>query len=332
MANSVQFSTLGNPSAFRELGAGGEGRVFEVPGLGNLVYKEFFPSATSIPDLQALERLISARESWSPDEQSWMNERSVWPISSVLENGRLKGLLMPRIPKLFYRSHGIKANPRVVLCEWNYLALRNRFGSNPNIFSDVPRPETFQVIELILDLSRTMSLLHAHDIVLGDVSGKNLLWTDRPSFRVFAIDNDGFRFIGTGGIASPKQSPDWEDPVLAGRATTPESDIYKLGLAAFRALWSAGTDKPTMDRMNQSVGSGISKDVVDLIAQSTLGPTRPSSADWVSVLAPIVALRGRPSVSVALTASPNPSISHATSTGVNRSRPVIPVHRNIPKP
>lgn len=332
MSSAVQFSSLGNPIHFKELGAGGEGRVFAIPGRADVVYKEFLDISTTSPGLQALERLIEVRDSWTVDETSWMTERSVWPQVAVMHGARLRGFLMARIPTNFYRKHGIRTNPRVVPCEWNYLALRDRFRTNPNIFSEVPNPDVFGVIELLLDLAKTIELLHQHQIVLGDLSGRNLLWTDRPSYRVLVIDNDGFRFIGTGGIASPKQSPDWDDPFLRGQPTSTASDVYKLGLAAYRSIASAGTERPSRSSMNNPRLVQAGGEIVDLILASTDSNDRPSAADWVVSLSTIVAYRGRPAVDLSL-GSPAQSIPPTRSSRIERDpRPVIQVRTGPAQP
>lgn len=329
MSGVVQYSSLGQPDRFQELGAGGEGRVLALPGRQDVVFKEFFSGASTVPNLTALERLVAVRDSWTPDEKSWMNERSVWPTSAVVDGNRLRGLLMPRIPGVYYRQHGIRGNPRRVPCEWNYLALRGRFKNNPNIVSDVPQLSVHEALELVLDLAKTIHLLHRYNIVLGDVSGRNLLWSDRPTPRVMVIDNDGFRFVGSGGVASPKQSPDWEDPFLKGQATSHESDVFKLALAAFRGIWSAGTDKPSPTSLRSREAQSVPPEVVGLIERSTQGSHRPSAADWVSVLSPLVSLRGRPSIALGATSPAVGVNSQVRQPQVNGpGRPVIPVRRN----
>jgi len=329
MSGIVQYSSLGQPSRFQELGAGGEGRVLALPGRQDVVFKEYFPGATTVPNQQALDRLIAVRDSWTSDEKAWMNERSVWPTAAVIDGNRLRGLLMPRIPGVYYRQHGIRGNPRRVPCEWNYLALRGRFKSNPNIVSEVPQLGVDEAIDLVLDLARTIHLLHRYNIVLGDVSGRNLLWSDRPTPRVMVIDNDGFRFIGSGGVASPKQSPDWEDPFLKGKATSHDSDIFKLALAAFRGIWSAGTDKPSPAILHSTHAQSIPREIVGLIERSTNESSRPTAADWVGILAPLAALKGRPSISLT-PAAPVAGVSPPLRQHqvVESSRPVIPVRRN----
>lgn len=137
MPTPIEFRTISGQ--LQELGRGGEGVVYSAATLGNRVYKEFLSAAYTTPDHTALDRLIGLQSQWTPEERVWLNQRTVWPETMVLEQGRLKGFVMPSIEKRYFRRHGIRQNPKTVLCEWNYLSLRTKFQSNPNIVSEVPR-------------------------------------------------------------------------------------------------------------------------------------------------------------------------------------------------
>lgn len=287
------LTALGHPSAFQELGKGGEGQVFAIPHRPNLVYKQYLQAAATAPGQSALQSLIDLKSTMSPSEQTWLSERTIWPETIVVDQGRMCGFLMRKITPEYFRKQGIRSNPRNVLCEWNLLAMRDRYLRNPNIVSTVPHIEPFDALRLIVDLTKTVALLHKYRVIVGDMSGRNLLWTDTPAWRVLIIDCDSLRVDGSSGVASPKQSPDWDDPHLNGGATTQSSDIYKLGLAAFRGVWAATTDRPDHS-VPLRVPDGVPEDLSNLVLASTGMSDRPTADEWLRRLEPSIKFGGRP--------------------------------------
>lgn len=320
------LAALGPSSAFQEIGKGGEGQVFMVPTRPHAVYKQYLRSTATAPGQASLQALIDLKAAMSPSEQLWLSERAVWPETIVVDQGRMCGFLMRKIAPEYFRLQGIRLNPRNVLCEWNLLAMRERYLRNPNIVSSVPNIEPFDALRLVLDLAKTVALLHKFHVIIGDMSGRNLLWTDNPTWRVLIIDCDSLRIDGSVGVASPKQSPDWDDPYLNGAATSQSSDIYKLGLAAFRGVWAATTDRPDHS-VPLRVPSGIPDDLANLVIASTSASGRPSADEWVTRLEPAIKFGGRPVVSVNrqnLSNRPtSPSTSASPTSLPSKQRPVI---------
>jgi hypothetical protein len=326
----IEFRTLASSGQMVELGRGGEGAVFKVPNLGDKVYKEFLAASYTSPDHSALTRLIDLQNQWTPEEKVWLTNRTVWPETIVLDNGNLKGFVMPGIQRRYFRKHGIRLNPKTVLCEWNYLSLRTKFHNNPNIVTEVPRVTPPDALALVHDFAKTMKILHKYGVIIGDISGKNLLWTDTPSFQVMVIDCDSFRIMGQGGVASPKQSPDWDDPHLNGKPTSQESDIYKLAIAAFRAIWASGTDRPSAPSyVVPAAPQGVPDEVRGLIARSLQPTGRPTAEEWEKVLALPAMFRGRPAVKMGTSSGSRPSQpnpNHGTPMGT--PRPTVNMKRD----
>jgi DNA-binding helix-hairpin-helix protein with protein kinase domain len=323
------LAALGPSSAFEELGKGGEGQVFGIPSRPNAVYKQYLQTAATAPGQAALQELIDLRATMTTEEQKWLAERTIWPEIIVVDQGRMRGFLMQKISPEYFRRQGIRSNPRTVLCEWNLLALRDRYLNNPNVVSSIPKIEPFDALRLVLDLAKTVALLHKYRVIIGDMSGRNLLWTDHPTWRVMIIDCDSLRIDGSTGVASPKQSPDWDDPHLNDAATTQSSDIYKLGLAAFRGIWAATTDRPDHSLPLRAPNT-IPNELVNLVLASTSANNRPSAEEWVSKLQPSIQFAGRPVVSThkSVTATPNGIPRSSNNTGLptvlpSKQRPVI---------
>jgi DNA-binding helix-hairpin-helix protein with protein kinase domain len=297
--SSIPYAQIAKPGDLSEIGKGGEGRVFLIRSMPGMVYKEFVDFPGHTPDRTALEELMNLLPQMTPDERTWLAARTTWPQTLVLDGNRMKGFLMPLIGQQYFKKYGIRANPKTVACEWNYLSMREKYASNKNIYSEIPRVTPFEALTAVVDLCKTMAILHKYNMVIGDMSGRNLLWTDSPSLRVMIIDCDSFHPEGKVGVSPPKQSPDWEDPALTTPLTTMQSDIYKLGLAAFRGIWAATTDRPLAgNKPIPSVTDGVPEVVRSLIERSVGNGPRPTAQEWVDSLKQAVAFNGRPAIAI----------------------------------
>jgi hypothetical protein len=236
----------------------------------------------------------------------------------------MKGFLMPLIGQQYFKRYGIRANPKNVACEWNYLSMRSKYEGNKNIYSEVPRVTPFGAFSAVVDLCKTMEILHRHNIVIGDISGRNLLWTDAPTLRVMVIDCDSFHPEGKVGVSPPKQSPDWEDPALTTPLTTKESDLYKLALAAYRGIWAATTDRPMAgNRPIPDVPDGVPEVLRSLIERSIGASPRPSAKEWVDSLKQAVAFNGRPNIAIDQSGKISRPTTDRSSQIPRPSRPII---------
>jgi len=328
MSTSLDFAALTKSCSLVEIGQGGEGLVYAISNRPDVVFKEFKKFPGHQPSSGALEEIIELLNLMNPDEKQWLSTRTTWPHQIVTQGNQMCGFLMPIIPSTYFRKHGARISPKKIACEWNYLSMREKFKSNQNIHSEVPQVTAYQALRLVEDLSKTLAVLHKYNIVVGDISGRNLLWTDIPSYQVLIIDIDSVHIEGKVGVSSPKQSPDWDDPFLGvnNNFTTIQSDLYKLSLAAYRAIWAASVDRP--DFVNRSVPP-CPKDIPEAVRELVirgLGPSdgRPSAAEWVNSIQNVTRFNGRPVLAVDPTgpASRPPSNSSASS---NKNRPMIPM-------
>jgi|APSaa5957512493_1039668.scaffolds.fasta_scaffold06251_2 DNA-binding helix-hairpin-helix protein with protein kinase domain len=314
LSDRIDYTIDIDRSSLYEIGQGAEGRVFGFQNDPSIVYKEYHLTEGHPPDAGALKRLIDLPKRWTAEEFSWIQDHTAWPQTAVFDGGILRGYLMRRIPDSFLRKHGVRNKPAEICCDWNYLSMRNRFLNNPNIFSEVPVPDTQNLLDLISSLARTIEILHRHDVVIGDLSGRNLLWTDTPSWQVLLIDCDGFRVRGVTSVNHAKQTPDWEDPALRSSVTTQSSDIYKLGLAAFRAIWAVSADHPTSPL--QASPADVPNKIKDLISQSVGDSPRLTAAEWAA------SLSSSP-VAVPIMDEASERFSDKPSAGSERKRPTI---------
>ena len=199
-----------------------------------------------------------------------------------------------------------------------------KYESNKNIYSEVPRVTPIGALSAVVDLCKTMEILHRHNIVIGDISGRNLLWTDVPTLRVMVIDCDSFHPEGKVGVSPPKQSPDWEDPSLATPLTTMESDLYKLALAAYRGIWAATTDRPLAgNKRMPDAPDGVPEILRSLIERSIGASPRPSAKEWVDSLKQAVAFNGRPTIAIDTSGKISRPTTDRSSEIPRPTRPII---------
>ena len=83
-------------------------------------------------------------------------------------------------------------------------------------------------------LASVLAVLHRNELVYGDLSARNVLWTIRPEPAVLLLDCDGVRRVGKAAPARQLDSPDWDDPSSTNQ--TIESDRYKFGLFVARVF------------------------------------------------------------------------------------------------
>lgn len=325
---TIRQSDLEKPGRLSLIGQGGEGIVYDIDDLPDVVFKKYLQRTGLVLNRVALERLIRMLESFTEDERRRILSRTAWPTDLVVDGTRVVGYLMPRIPPTYWRKHGASANPLDVACDLTYLTHRNDWQSRDTVYSEVPRLQRPEILELIADLSQTIAILHRHNLVMGDISGKNLLWTDQPDRTMFAIDCDAFRLEGQDAINPVKESPDWGDPAIQDGKTNRASDVYKLALVAYRSLGAKKTARPPESPQELTI-TGAPDELIDLMWRSfALDGGRPSAEEWAQKTRQIVQFGDRPVIT--LNAQPPapwsfPPVRRDPGDADPTSRPVIPV-------
>jgi serine/threonine protein kinase len=216
----------------RTLGRGGQGEVVEVTGSGSgedLVAKWYLPSVSL--DAASLTRLVAWRRSADERTGAAVDEVTCWPRAVLLRHGRAAGVLLPRVPSVFSLAVGLPSgNQSQVLRELQYLIARPELLSRRGI-ADV---DLATRLRLLGRLVAAVSLLHAHGVVIGDLSVKNVLWS-ADGGRVYLLDCDALRLSGTSPAVEQPNSPGWDDPAFPGTQNQ-QSDRYKLALAVLRVI------------------------------------------------------------------------------------------------
>lgn len=283
-----------------ELNSGGEGVVYKILSDEGSVFKEFKEEVRHELNPTSLKDLIELPKSMIAMDRAFLLEHTVWPQAIVNQKSKFVGFTMPIIHDTFFVTHGVRAYPGHTDCDWNKLIMRKTWVNNPNVVSTVPQLDGIPLLDLLIDLAETYSFLHRHKIIVGDISGRNMVWRARPNPRVVLLDNDGFRVNGVDGVVHPKQTPDWVDPYLNGADTTFESDQYKIGLAMLRGYFGLGVLTPNSKEIS-GCSDPVGKDIIQLTQRSTDQNNRPNAEDWVQLLRRhrrLMSLAGRPVIAL----------------------------------
>ncbi len=268
------------------LGAGGEGTVHEIVGRPDVVLKRYHRAAP--PDPGGLDALIGLRAHLDEAESTLLDRCCAWPDRAVTEDGRPVGFLMTRVPDRFgLRVPSGPAAGRRVLTELQHLLFPRKHLHGLRL------PDYDELRRLCAGWAAVLELLHHHEVIVGDVSPRNWLWSLAPEPAVFLIDCDSFRRRGSSSVLRPKQTPDWDDPALRpGERTTLESDRYKFATAVVRVFAGDAYRRPGHD-----VPPPLSAmpDVAALAIRAAGPPrSRPTAVEWRAALEAAEAPAGGP--------------------------------------
>lgn len=259
------------------LGDGGQGRVWLLS--DGQVLKEYFDP--TVVQERELYRLVSWRRSLAPRDRGRCDSIFAWPRQIVVRDGKAIGFLMRPVPNHFYCSFSIAGSEIRRLCEVQYLMFPRKAS-----WTGVPAVDMATRIHLSKAAVSAVALLHRDNLILGDISMANVLWSDISGGAVFFIDCDGVRKLSFKPVVPQMSTPDWDDPIDPFRATL-SSDRYKLALLVGRILsnsysWRPGDALPDL---------GARMDAVHRLSESIPDASRydrPTADDW------LCALSGRP--------------------------------------
>jgi len=310
---SVPSIELSSISRGEMIGDGGEGEVFRIHGQPNDVLKLFKDIVRHEMDESGLVATVGLLSSMSPQDQAFVKPRSAWPHTIVRDNGQVVGFIMPALDHAYFCSHGQKGNPVEGMNDWNKLTFRKAWMGNVNLQSNSPalwypegqdlaslgnseKEKRHKLLALLLDLARIFEIFHRYQIVVGDVSGRNILFSRTTGETVMIIDCDGCRVQDTVGVTRAKQSPDWFDPNLVG-STNIESDLYKLSIAIYRGYFSDGLGMPA--NIKVALTCREDQDLHKMALRGVGASGRPTASEWAKFLNNLVTaseLGGRPMI------------------------------------
>jgi hypothetical protein len=257
------------------LGSGGQGTVYAVDERlvderFPAVYKEFATAA----DALALLRVVRFRRSLSPAEAQRLDEIAAWPAAIVHRDGRITGFLMRRAPDPFLIGLGMPSGPTQHLAQVQLLLNDAAYRTARGLTID----DRFR-LELLHDTASAIEFLHAHTVVVGDLSPANLLFSRSRRPRCFFLDCDAMRVRGV-SVLRQAETIDWQTPSRQEQVATWATDSYKFGLLCIRLFAGdqSARDPQVLDR------AGLAVKILAARSLSRDPRRRPVMAEWREAL------------------------------------------------
>lgn len=200
--------------------------------------------------------------------------RTAWPCGRVFDRGRCVGLLMPEAPSRFTTT--IAGRRR--LLELQFLLYPRRA-----MWSELALPTHDERRGLAAGYLELFRVLHHNDVVVGDVSMRNLLWTLTDGPGVFAIDCDGFRLAGRPPAVRQADTAGWADPACPWDVTL-DTDRYKVALLTLRVLLGNHRVTPEEVRAQPLLRGQLGRALSVLAARAAEPGRRPAAECWLGAL------------------------------------------------
>ncbi|WP_328910656.1 hypothetical protein OG230_14695 [Streptomyces sp. NBC_00234] len=282
----------------RELGSGGEGKVwavanFRINNKWPMAYKEYKAATRLRLRPEVLGDMVRYLTEQPADTGEWLSEHTSWPLMLVTDGTGVCGYLMRQIPDAFFIEPAPGAPPKAAGFEF----LLNGDGYLGRIgLSITPR----QRFELLLDFARTLDRLDGMEVVLRDLSPKNVLFSLWPRTTCFVIDCDSM-VVGGREALPATQTGGWSLPE-GERTDTAEGVVHKFALLAARLFLGEqdGADLGPLRAADPAVAA---------LAERALSPdpaARPTMAAWLGPLA--AAVESAPVVPNRVTVTPTPTV------------------------
>lgn len=267
----VAESSLGT---LEQIGRGGQGVVYRapeaaLPGVsGRLVFKRYHEDwlgGRQAAIAHSIGRLIDLRDAAGGRS---LDAHSTWPLGVVTtdaEPGGAVGILLRELPSTCFVDTVLFTRTKRTLWE-----VSRQLQSPEDLTArGLPVLTDVELLTLVVRLARFAAFLHRAGVIIGDLSGRNVVLRRDPAGSVhpMLVDTDGCRLVGQGAHFPQGNTPDWEAPEslvasaalerlrAAGEGDTSEaarlaaranvqnlhSDVYKVSLLVLR-LFHEGSD------------------------------------------------------------------------------------------
>lgn len=303
------------------LAQGGTARIyrlpgFSIPGADGLVYKEYKPKIRQragpalLPGLLALTRFP---ERLPAAQRSRIEQRVIWPLRVVTDpDGSAAGIVMRLIPQIFMQPLQLRSGATAVEPRELGLLFQSDDDARRLGLPEVPVPIR---LAMCARIAASYALLHGAEVIVGDVSGRNVLYSLGAAPGILVVDVDSARVRGSrSAFGDQPHTPLWEPPEAlaakqqltrahrSGQAEparlqqltdewlrqTKASDVYKFALMVVRLLdygrYRSGNRDPA--RAYQVLSRQAGRATADLLTGS-LDPSpgsRPGMRDWYLAL------------------------------------------------
>lgn len=203
------------------LGQGGQANVWRIEEYPRYLFKEYAMDLDV--DGALLDDLVACRSDMTEQDRALLDAATAWPIATVVDGDRTAGVIIAEAPDRFLLEGDTQKKP----AELQYLVLRDRAGQ---LGVEVPPP--FVRLQITAQLAAVLDLFARYEIVHGDISHRNVLWSSEPDPAVFVLDCDGASLQGNASPLPVVTTPHWTDPrVVDTTIEQPDVDSDRLGLA-----------------------------------------------------------------------------------------------------
>ena len=285
MAIDVTRDSLGNMDLLAE---GGQGKIYKLTHFrlpdcpSGVVYKEYKDSSKITA--AGLTGIVGVRSRMPQPERDLLDRYAVWPVRTVSKDGSICGILMPIIPPTYVQT-GTRPNGQLMRAErevqFLFISPEQARRLGHGLVNLVQR------LRICLEYARGLEFLSSREVVFGDISAKNALYTIGPSLAdiaVVMVDCDAVRVTGNAAAVEQLNSPDWDPPGTESKHLTKATDVYKFALFVIRVL-SPGANA-SVSRNPKRVESIFDKEGKKLLESSLAAnsKSRPSMQEWLSYL------------------------------------------------
>ena len=268
----------------RELGKGGFGIVYEVETPAKLVgeptcaFKEYLQAGPD--ELANLQVLVDFRNGMSEPDRDVLDHYTTWPLDTVVDNGSVVGFLMRLVPQHFIETSIAQvAGTASTMRSLSWLAKPGHARNNGGTV--VEETDILARLRYCAWMAHVMQFLHARNMVYGDLSVTNILWSTSEDEPIMFIDMDPVRIESRSPAIPQANSPNMESPEkrLDGQSEQDEyTDRYKLALLIYFVLASKTKPSRNLSHVTGMIdAAGLGMLAAGLSADKA---TRPSAMDW----------------------------------------------------
>ncbi|MFI7514096.1 hypothetical protein ACIBVK_11465 [Micromonospora echinofusca] len=265
--------TVGQLGRIQQLARGGTATIYLAPDLRlpgfddvRFVYKKYneVTKRAAGPSLTTgLSNFVRFRDRLPSKQRDAWDARIIWPVSVVLdENGAADGVIMRLIPDQYFhdftkRAGGVNRKPREI---------ETLFGDDETALrKGLTKVDLTTRFRLIRAIAAAYGMMHKENVVIGDISGRNIIYDPDPAHpTIMVVDVDSARIRGNRAVFGMQpHTPNWQPPealaasaaLIRGSKSNPpmpdddrdrlrnrwsiqstQTDVYKFALMVVRIL------------------------------------------------------------------------------------------------
>ncbi len=180
-------------------------------------------------DRTRIDQLVALAVNASASDRVLLNEHTSWPAARVTSTSHMTyGVVIPAAPPPYWVNLQLnESQTKYKPLEIDWLASEPKKCERHN----VPVPSFANRVKICADIVAVAELLERHNLVYGDWSYANALWS-ADKHAGYVIDLDGCAF----GTRASLGTPNWDDPQATGKQTDTFSDRYGVSLLLARCL------------------------------------------------------------------------------------------------